>query len=88
MVNRVLVWGNGAGVAVGAGVGEQGGDGARGVVCDDGLDGDLVHGGNRRTCWFLGHRSRREPRRNRATYTLSRDSRLVGLAALSSRRFR
>src|SRR5712664_4131519 len=42
MVKRVLAWGGGAGVAVGAGVGEQGRDGAGGVFCQGSPDGDLV----------------------------------------------
>lgn len=42
MVNGVLVWGGGAGVAVGAGVGEQCVDGTWCVAGDGGPDGDLV----------------------------------------------
>src|SRR6266496_2016594 len=42
MVKRVLACGGGAGVAVGAGVVEQGGDGAGCVVGEGGPDGDLV----------------------------------------------
>lgn len=43
MVNRVLAWGGAAGVAVGSGVGEHGGDGPGGVAGESGPDGDLVH---------------------------------------------
>jgi hypothetical protein len=43
MVNRALAWGGAAGVAVGAGVGQQGRDGPGGVVRQGSPDGDLVH---------------------------------------------
>jgi hypothetical protein len=43
MVNGVLAWGWGGGVVAGAGVADEGVDGAGGVVGQGSPDGDLVH---------------------------------------------
>jgi hypothetical protein len=43
MVNGVLAWGWGGGVVAGAGLADEGVDGAGGLVGQGSPDGDLVH---------------------------------------------